>query len=194
MKKRKAVFDVDDILWGLNERVAKIIGYDINLITNFSIRKCNQLDADTQERIISLYSDIDVFNNMDFYDGAEDLLMLEDAGIDVSLCSNSMTKDIADSKAEQLLRKIRGLRENQLQMNIISEKTHNHKEMDSDIWVLVDDSPYNIANSKAEWDIMRPHPWNQSYEGKEIYKNKKPIIIPTLMETTDYIYKQAISF
>lgn len=191
--KKRAVFDVDDILWGLNEKVAEILGYDGNLITNFSIRKCTKIDADTQEKIIALYGNINTFKEMKFYEGVEDLLRLEEAGVEVSICSNSMTKDIAISKTEQLLRKIKGLREEQLQMNIISEKTHHQKDIKSGIWVLVDDSPYNIAASEAEIDIMRPHPWNQSPEGKEIYKAKHPIFIPTLIETVDYIYQKAVA-
>ncbi len=189
--KRKVIFDVDDILWGLNQKVADILCYDVNRITNFSIRKCTQVDEETQSKIIALYQNVNVFKNMKFYEGVEDLLMLEEVGLDVSICSNCMTKEIGIEKTEQLLRKIRNLREEQIQMNIISEKTHHQKEMKKNVWTLVDDSPYNIAASDAVIDIMLPHPWNQSPEGKEIYKDKNPIIIPTFKEALEFIYNEA---
>lgn len=192
-KKKKAIFDVDDILWGLNERIANILSYDINKITNFSIRKCYLIEEDTQNKIIDLYRDVNIFKNMDFYNGVENLMILEEVGVDVQICSNSMTKEIAIEKTEQLLKKIINLREEQLQMNIISEKTHHQKKMDNGVWVLVDDSPYNIAASEAEIDIMRPHPWNMSPAGKEIYRYKNPIFIPTFTETLDFVYKKAVT-
>lgn len=190
--KKEAIIDVDDILWGLNEKVAYVLGYDINKITNFSIRKCDLIDEKTQSKIISLYSNPEIFKNMKFYEGVEDLILrLEDTGVHGIICSNCMSKSVAILKTEQLLKKITGLQEEQIQMNIISEKTHDKKKMKKRIWTLMDDSPYNIALSDAELKIMLPHPWNQSPAGKETCKNANPIIIPTFKEALDYICIQA---
>lgn len=88
-----AIIDVDDFLWGLNEKVANILGYDVNKITNFSIRKCDLIDKDMQDKIIELYSKVETFENMIFYEGVENLILrLEDVGVNGKICSNCMGK------------------------------------------------------------------------------------------------------
>lgn len=169
---RDIVFDMDDILWGLNDRVCERLGIDIRKVTNFTLWKCNQLTEKEQQAMLHAYAQKSTFQNIVFFKKVKDLIKLETKNTRVSICSNSRTKDIADEKTEQLKAHIPGIRDDQIIMNIIDIKDHTKKKLIKNIWRFADDSPYNIASSDAQFNYSLKYAWNQSEAGREIIAGK----------------------
>lgn len=172
-EEKNIVFDMDDIMWGLNYRVCDILGIDINRITNFSIGKCTMLTKQEQENIIHMYSNASTFRDIVFFPKVKKIMSLQETGYRVSICSNALSKEIADLKFEQLKSHITGIKDEQININVIDNKQHNKKKLINNIWRFIDDSSYNVALSNATFNYMKKYPWNQSEDG-QITVGSKP--------------------
>lgn len=167
---REAWIDIDDIMWSLNGRVCERLGIDIRKVLDFNIYKNELLSVCEKENMIHLYKDFNTFRDMEFYDGIEDILILEEYGIHPKIVSNAFTVAIANEKIEQVKAKIPGISDSQIDIRII--ELNQDKTIEKGISFLVDDNPYNIIHSYAECNIMMKTPWNQSANGKEMVKDK----------------------
>lgn len=186
MEIKKVVFDIDDILWGLNQRVADRLGYNNNYITNFLIHENKHLSTKLKNDIIESYHDLSIFENIQWYEGISEIVNIEQFGTCVFINSNCMTKDIADSKKSQLLDVV-DINPERIRCNVIKAKNCNTKIIDDDTDILIDDSPFNIAQSKARLNILINHPWNISEEAIKIMEGKDIIRFNNLREINEYL-------
>ena len=191
MNIKKIVYDVDDVLWGLNKRVADKIGIDENKITHFVIKDNYLLSKKEQEAIINEYHNNKTFENIEWYDGIEEILKPKEFGIDILINSNCLTNEMVELKTEQLL-DIIDIEKEKIKCNLIDTSTATKKKIDEDTDILVEDSPFNISISPAKLNILINHPWNMSEHAIELIKNKNVVRVNSLKEANEYIYNLCI--
>ncbi len=174
--KLQIVYDVDDVLWPCTETVYRRLGIKIERQTNFRIHEDSAFSPAEQEQIVAAFSNVENFENMQFYDGAEQILEVEQLNAKVVINSNSFSKDIREAKRRQILKLLPSLKASQLQLNLVGSKA-NHKQISAEVFAFVDDSPYNIASSKAKFNFMPKKPWNTTAAMREIACENHKVII-----------------
>lgn len=179
MINRVVIFDVDDTGWGLNDKVCNILGIDISKIKNFYIKHNEELNENEKKLLLEKYSDSKVFENIEWYEGFESIFDLEQLGCTVHINSNCNTQAVKETKHIELVDKL-GFPDEKVTLNIIADA--KNKNLDDDIYILVDDSPFNIAKSKAMYNIALKKPWNTSKYGLETIGNKKVIFCDNFIE------------
>lgn len=183
---RKVVFDIDDTAWGLNDRVCSMLSIDINNILDFYIKNNNRLSESQQKSLLDSYSDYKVFENIKWYDGFTSIFDLEKFNCYVFINSNCSTLDVKNTKLVELVDKLH-FPSDRIILNIISDS--KNKRLDDDIYIFVDDSPFNIAKSNAVYNIALRKPWNTSDIGVETIGNKKVIYCDTFVEILEVVEK-----
>ena len=178
---KKIVFDMDDILWGLNEKATKLANVDYNKLVSFITQDNPVLNDDEKARMLSTYNSLELFRDIHWFDG---VVRLNELKADVHIVSNIFALDIGDIKRTQLLN-ILTIPTKNIHLNLVRDA--KKKTIDNDTFIFVDDSPYNIANSPAEHNIMLARPWNTSKYGKEILGSTKYKMFDSLNEIIDYI-------
>lgn len=184
MNDRSIVFDVDDVLWGLNKRVTSSLGIDYNKITDYSVKKISTLSDLEKKNLLNSYSNPEMFIDIKWYDGVKDILKLEDKGCKVYINSNSFSDKISNLKREQL-KSVLPLPDNRLIFNNLSEG--GKKEINERVFCFVDDNPYNIADSCATYNIMIKTPWNKSKDTLKMLSCKNVVILDSLIDIIVYI-------
>lgn len=106
MKKLTVIYDCDDTLNNLNECVANQLGIDANIIKYYNIDKNSHIPKEIRDKILELYSSIEVFRQVKFVPGAERIFNAKKLGADVKINSASLTRDIADYKFISILTSI----------------------------------------------------------------------------------------
>lgn len=187
MKKRKIVFDVDDVLWGFNERVSEMTGIPMKALVTYNINKNPTLTDKERKKIIDCYGSSETFKRIEWYDGVLDLLKLENNGYEVYINTNSLTDEIGELKRKQL-KSVLALSDSRMSFNTISNP--EHKSIDDDVYYFVDDSPHNIEKSNAEVNIVINKPWNTSENGVSIMKGKNIVRFDTLRQVLDYLFNK----
>ena len=182
--KRKIVFDVDDILWGLNKIATDKANIDYNKIVVYSAKENYLLTEDERRRLLEVYSDPDTFRYINWYDGVEDIIRLEQKGAEVYINSNSFNIEISELKRKQL-KSILDLPDDRLILNVLTDC--KKKEIGDGVWCFVDDSPHNIASSTAVYNIAVKTPWNTSEHALDIIGDKDVIILDTLKDVINHI-------
>lgn len=178
MSKLKIVYDIDDILHGLNKRICNKHNININYIKNYNVKKNTDLTEDEMQTLISGYKNEDTFKNIEWYPGIERLLNVEklstdNVQVEVWINSNSFTHNIANLKREQILKKI-PISENRLILSIIGEEdTDVEKLIGEDTYILVDDNPGTLNKSSATINITMNNPWDTS---KEFYTTVNKVV------------------
>ena len=148
---QKVIFDVDDTLWSLNKRVARITGIDYNKLTIFSVHDNTNLTEKEKQEMLRVYADTDTFRDIEWDDGIE------------HINSNNSTEEIAKVKREQL-HSILNIQDDHIIMNItgLKKSSITKKVIDGDTYILIDDSLHNIEMSTAVYNIIIRRPWNQN--------------------------------
>lgn len=184
MLVRVVIFDVDDTGWGLNDRVCNILGIDISKIKNFYIKHNEELDENQKELLLEKYSDPKMFENIEWYDGFDTIFSLEQFECEVHINSNCNTQAVRETKHTELVDKL-SFPDDRVILNVITDA--KHKDLDDNIYILVDDSPFNITKSKATYNISLRKPWNTSKFGLETIGDKKVIFCDSFPEILEVI-------
>lgn len=183
---RKVVFDIDDTAWSLNGRICGLFSIDMNAIENFYIKYNEKLSEEQKKLLIESYSNHEMFKNIEWYDGFTDIFDLEQLGCEVFINSNCNTEEVREVKQYELVDKL-GFNPDRVILNVVSNP--KHKDLGNEIYIFVDDSPFNLAKSEAIYNIALKKPWNTSESGKEIIGDKKVIYCDTLLEAIEIIRK-----
>lgn len=157
------VYDNDDVLFPLNEIICTKRNINIHKITDFYINTNKRLTSAEKEIIMQDYKDPDTFADMHYYEGADKIKEVERLSdlIQVWICSNSFSREIANHKLRQLPA-ITGITPDRIALNIINDENNTEKKLPDNVTIFIDDSPYNIAKSSAKLNIMVKQPWNMS--------------------------------
>lgn len=184
MNRPIVVFDVDDILWSLNKRAAKLAGIPYEKIHTYNASDNDQLTDEEKDRLNKVYFSTELFEEMNFYEGIERINNLD---AEVHIISHVLQTEAAELKKKNLL-KVLSIPEENIHLQLVSLGT-NKKELLENTFIFVDDSPYNIVNSTATYNIMLSKPWNTSDKAYEIMKDVSRTYCNTLNQIVDYIEK-----
>lgn len=185
------VYDVDDILWGLMPRIAARGRLDPQICyALFDLSNNEQLSPDERDYIITSFADADIFRDINFYPGIDQLLRPQELGAKVKINSNCYSHDIAELKITQLLRAIPELTSADIQVNVIDHSQTTRKPLDPTTTILIDDSPHNIANSPALLNIMPSYvAWSSHPSAKQQVQHQSVIWQPSLEAINNFVYQ-----
>ena len=176
MEKLKVVFDCDDILWPLNKRMAKIAGINFDDLYTYSIKDNKNFSQEEKEKIIEIYGSTQLFTDINWYKGIE---KINDINAEIIISTNCYTKDIASLKRKQL-KEILNITDDKIHTHIINDE--KEKDIDKDVYIFVDDSPYNIKESYAPFNILMKKPWNITKESNDLMISQNIYKYDTLEE------------
>ena len=174
MSIRKVVFDLDDTLWPLNKRACKLANVDFDKIRNFALSENPLVTEDERERLSKVYNSVELWKEIHWFEGARDLKQLEQYNAKVYINSNCLNQDVIDLKRNFLSKEL-NIPDDQIILNLI--KSAKDKPLDDDMFIFVDDSPFNIIKSTATYNIVPNKPWNQNIDKYVIRINSLPEII-----------------
>lgn len=186
-EKLKVVYDCDDVLWDLNTRVALRNGIDPNCLVNFAMLENEALTMPERQAMLAGFRDADSFVDIKFYDGANDILNAENFGAAVMINSNAYSAEIAALKKEQLLKLLPEMEPGRMRINVIDPDGACHKEIERDLFIFIDDSPFNVALSEAKINIMPSRLWNTTPRAREIVRKKNVVWIDDLVKINQFV-------
>ncbi len=191
MKNIKVVYDYDDVLWGLNQRAYANLGIPLEKNIDFAVSDNHRLTKLEKQSLLRAYSNSQTFLNINFFDYLEEILKVEELGATVYINSNCYTREILELKQAQLRQALPQFNPEHIRLNLIVNGNAKHKPIDQDTTILVDDSPYNIASSEAEYNIFPEYPWNTTTKAKNQVKDKNVFWRPNLHEINQLVYQTA---
>ena len=160
--QRKIVFDMDDTLWDLNKRACRMARIDFNKLQTFSLTDNPLLTESEKTRLSNVYNNVDLWRDIIWDPYATDIITLEKLGAKVFINSNCLNQTVADFKRQFVPTDLK-LPDNQVILNVVIDG--KRKELDDDMFIFVDDSPFNISKSTAKYNIIPNKPWNQDAVG-----------------------------
>ena len=176
------IFDIDDVLWNLNESICKNFDIDMSKIKDFKISNNDELTDEEKKTLINAYHDVDSFR-IPFNLGAERLFKLRDLGYNIIVESNCLTNEIVAYKRKRV--KSMGIKDAEIKLNLIGIDDVSIKKTDAD--VFVDDNPYNIVSNNSPIILAPKIYWNQSNIGLEMVKNKNVTYFDDLNGIIDFL-------
>lgn len=163
MKHKKVIFDMDDVLWHLNVKAAKMAGIDINKLTHFLMYDNPNITENERERMLAVYSGTELYKNIEFN---EQIVWLVNfihnnfTEYETEIISNCASQEIKNIKLPQLMDVV-DLPEERIHLNVIDIETGStKKKLPEGIFLFVDDSPHNIVLGDAIHRIMPARVWN----------------------------------
>ncbi len=181
------IYDVDDVLWPLVDRVFAKLKIPIEKETDFNFNTNPLLSKQEKRDILAGFRDPQTFHDMNFYYGIQDLLKPEELGARVFVNSNSYSEAIAQQKRQQLRKILPNLSEDRLTLNVITGSA-NKKHIRQHAFAFVDDSHYNIILSDALMNILPIKNWNNTTNARQMLLDSGGIII----EPTEYNLREII--
>ncbi len=172
LRRALVYFDVDDTLWPLTRRVSQDLKIPFERFQEFKIIENKQMSLVERLAVNEAFRDPRTFLDMNFYDGVEDLLQLEEYGADVRIKTNSLSPEVIKVKQPQILDAIHGLRPEAVEFGLVNEHTAIHKETPPDILIFADDSPYYVQSSLAKYNILPRMPYNQTEKASKMMASK----------------------
>ena len=167
MRPEVIIFDMDDVMWDLNKRVAKITGIPYEKFTCFSVYDNPNITSKERESVLTAYNRTDTYKDIIFLDPVIDLInavYYTYQEYPVHIVSNCATEAIRNVKLPQLM-SVLDLPETHIHLNVIDVKTQTKtKTLPENIFIIVDDSPHNIILAKAKHKIMPARPHNDILE------------------------------
>lgn len=185
--KLKVIYDCDDVLWDLNTHVASLKGIDPNCLVNFAMLENEALTMPEREAMLAGFRDKESFVNIKFYDGASEILAAEELGASVIINSNAYSEAIAELKRKQLTELLPQMAPENMRINVIDPDGACHKRIEKDLFIFVDDSPFNVALSEAKINIMPRRLWNVTPKAKDIMSGKNVIWIDDLVKINQFV-------
>lgn len=151
------IFDMDDVLWPLNERCTSILGITMEQLVDYSYLQNPLLTEQQRTMLGDLYKSPSTFKDIEWYSGVHRINTIH---ADVRVCSNNFNRAVAEQKIEEI-KNSAVFPLSVLTLRIVEEKNLTSKELlDQEIFAYVEDSPYNIAKSKAKYNIAIKKPYN----------------------------------
>lgn len=163
----KVVYDCDDVLWPLTERVCGKYRIPLGKQTVFRIQDDPNLTDTEKQALATSFEEVENFRDMQFYPEISELSEISALGAEVVVNSNCFNEEIAESKRAQLSATLPFLRKEDLCVNVVTPHT-NRKTIGDDVLAFVDDSPYNISTSKALINLVPIRSWNTTADAKQI--------------------------
>lgn len=155
-------FDVDDTMWPMAKRAAQWLGLPYEILDNFWIEQNEHLSRAQQIQYREVLADPWLFQDMNFYPGVEKILELRRWGVQVKVCSNSSSAEIAEQKRRQLLEYVPGLKPEDLVLRVVDLGGTRQKRLPEFTIITAEDNPFALQQSTAKLNLMMKAPWNQT--------------------------------
>lgn len=161
MPKKLIVFDMDDVLWDLNDKASKMTGISLSKLTTFSVLENQNLTENEKQSMLATYHDTNLYKDIVFKDDIVNLVnqLHRCDDCDVKIISNCVSQEVADLKRQQL-HNVLELSDKDIILHVIHIQDSKKKALPSGIHLFIDDSPHNIALSGAMHCIMPAKQWN----------------------------------
>ncbi len=169
------VFDLDDVCWGLNPRATRFVGVPLEKLIEFHVTENELLTDEEKQALWAAYQNPQVFQDIDFYPGFEDMMKLRQFGLDPFIKSNCCGTVIPEIKLPQIQAKLPTMPRDHIILNVVDQVTTLYKEIDESVFAFVDDSPYNIAKSRAQHNIVPMWPLNQTPRAQRLINSRERV-------------------
>lgn len=171
MKQKLVIFDMDDVLWNLNNKAARMAGIEVERLIMFSAHKNPLLTDDMRERLLAAYASRKLYEDIIFSPLMVNLvnkIHRDYSEYRVMISSNCMAEYVRDIKLAQL-KEVLDIPEENICLNLIDMTTQStQKILPPDIYLFVDDSPHNIAMADALHKVMPARNWNDPVNNPEV--------------------------
>ena len=157
------VYDMDDVLWPLNEHACSLTGIDYGKLCQYSLGDNPLLTKDEVKKLSQMYTNVDLWRDLKWERGAKSIHKLQDCGVKVMINSNCLSEEVASFKRSFVGRDLK-LPEPQIVLNVTTN--WRKKKMIDNTFIFVEDSPHNIEKSNAKYTIIIDKPWNREVELK----------------------------
>lgn len=163
----KVIYDCDDVLWPLTERVCAKYQLPYGKQTVFKIQDDPNLSEAEKATLLDAFKNAKTFRRIKFYPEISELSEISTRGVEISINSNCFSHEIAELKRKQLSLAFPFVRKKDLHINVVTPRT-NRKTIDEETLAFVDDSPYNISTSRALLNLVPIRSWNVTADAKKI--------------------------
>lgn len=169
MNEKLIVFDMDDVIWDLNEKASRMAGFGFEKLVTFICYENPLLTKEERENLLKVYQGNELYEDIQFNERLIELinrLYRQYPKYPVHISSNCVSREIKDIKMRQL-KSVLDLPEDRIHLNLIDIKESKKKKLPGNIFIFVDDSPHNIKDADAVHKIMPAKPYN-----KELFIDK----------------------
>lgn len=177
----RIVYDVDDVIWGLTELVMHDLGLSDRVQTDFCITDNTAFTDDEKTSILKAFGESRYYTDCNFYPGAEDILNTVAPDVEVSINSNAYSPEVVEVKKQRLGQFYPDLPKKLIRINLVTPDS-NRKQIGSDVLIFVDDSPYNVSESNAKFNLMPYKTWNTTSKARKIVTSKNKAIFENWRE------------
>ncbi len=183
MEEKLVVFDMDDVMYNLNERVAELKGIDPKKFTQFGVYTNPNMTEEEKQKVLAAYTEAETYTGLTFIKPVIDLINCvhhEFPMFPVHIVSNCAAQAVKDAKLPQLL-EVLDLPQGRIHLNVIDMKTESlRKKFPDNMLMIVDDSPHNIKIADAKYKIMPARLHNENIlvdgmlDGEHVERPKTP--------------------
>lgn len=177
-QKIRIIYDLDDVLWNLTELVMQRLGLADRVQTDFRVDQNTVFTDEEKKAILKAFGDAQNFADSEFYPGADEILDIVAPGVEVSINSNAYSPEVVAVKERRLRETYPDMPVELQRINLVTPSS-NRKQIDPDVLVFVDDSPYNVAGSEAKFNLMPHKTWNTNPKAREVALGKNKVFSET---------------
>jgi len=175
-RKLRIVYDLDDVLWELTQFVMQKLQLDRKIQTDFRLDQDPAFTDAERAALTAAFSDADNFERIRFYPGASEILAIAAPDVDVMINSNAYSPAVVAVKRRRLQEFYPNMPVELQHINLVTPAT-NRKQIDPDVLVFIDDSPYAIAGSKAKFNLMPHKTWNTTSAARQIATSEDKALV-----------------
>ncbi len=178
VEPKLVVWDIDDIVWDSQGRISERLNIPFQDLVEFHILENERLTIEQREAVNACYQDCVFYRDIKFYPGFERIMELEQYGARLQFNSNQFSLEVAEDKKQQIRAILPDARPEIFHFNIIDGATTIKKKFPDDSFIVIDDSPYNIARSPAPHNIMPIVPWTQTAKAQAMVAHQNVYYVP----------------
>lgn len=156
-ENKKVVFDYDDTLWALNKKACELCKVDFDKIHDYRVELNEGLTEDEVNRLQYMYRSPELWKEVEYFNKATDIADLAKYNADVYISSFCLNQSVADIKRSFFSKDLH-LPEDHI--ILLVPNGDEFVEKDTNAYIFIDDSPFNMSVSKAEHNLMLNAPWN----------------------------------
>ncbi len=188
------VYDMDDILHAYVARVSKEAGINLEEWRDFYVPN-NNWPEEWKQRANQALSRLDLFDDIEFFEGAEDILRPQfELGVPVKIRSNYTIPEAGPKKRASLLAKIPGLDDSNIDLKLIQLHSSSPKVLAPNTLIFVDDNPYYARTSTARITVMQKWPWNTSSEAQCLLGGKHIVQLDNLQAINRFVFHRTLVY
>lgn len=182
------VFDIDDTLWPLTDRVTDVLNLPRGILTEYYAKNNTHLPDSMIDNVLKCYANPEIFTNINWFDGVE---RINEMNADKYVCSNCLSEAVIRQKRIEIPEKLI-ITDSKILLHLINDTGAKDKELPDNMFILFDDSPYNVAKSTAQHNIVVRRAHNVTHRAYQImHKNgfKNVYMVDTLNEGLDIAFR-----